>query len=297
MRLTFPHLGSGLAKTAFGAVIVGSTMFLSGGDASAAAASAPSSGFDDFSCKPSAAHPSPVVLLHGLGGNGPGNFSFLGPYLATQGYCTFTFTYGQATPAIPVGGTIAIADSAKQIAAFIDQVLATTGASKVDIVGHSEGAFQSLYVPKILGYAGKVDRVVAMAPPTHGTTFVGLVSVGDFLGLRPLVDQVLNTFGCQACDQLITGGSAVATLDSGPIAQAGVGYTIIASQADALVVPHETSFVREEGVVNEFVQDTCPLDPVGHIGLAFDLGVAGLVANGLDPAHPKPVICSGGPPL
>jgi len=286
----------GFAKVAFGTLAIGSMVAISGQSASAATR-APSSGFNDWSCRPSAAHPDPLVLVHGLGGNGPGNFAYLGPYLAGAGYCAFSLTYGQASPLIPVGGTIAIADSASQITAFIDQVRTATGAAKVDLVGHSEGAFQSLYIPKVLAYGDRVGRVVALAPPTHGTTFVGLVSVGDFLGLRPLVDTVLNTFGCQACDQLITGGSAVQTLTAGPIAQPGVDYTIIASQADILVVPHETSFVREPGVHNLFVQDVCPLDVVGHVGLAFDPSVAQLVANALDPAHASPVTCGFGPPL
>jgi triacylglycerol esterase/lipase EstA (alpha/beta hydrolase family) len=261
------------------------------------AAAAPSSGFDNWACKPSAAHPNPLVLLHGLGGNGPGNYSFLGPYLAAKGYCAFTLTYGQATPAIPVGGTVSIVRSSAQIEAFVDQVRAATGAAKVDIVGHSEGAFQSLYGPKVRGYAGKVGKVVALAPPTHGTTFAGLVSVGDYLGLRPLVDRVLRDFGCPACDEIIVGGSEVAKLTAGPIAQPGVKYTVIASRLDALVTPHETSFVREAGVKNQFVQDTCPLDPVGHVGLAFDPTVAQLVANALDPTRARPVLCGFGPPL
>ncbi|NIK59144.1 alpha/beta fold hydrolase [Kribbella shirazensis] len=263
----------------------------------AGASAATSSGFDDWTCKPSAAHPNPLVLLHGLGGNGPGNYSYLGPYLAAKGYCAFSVTYGQATPAIPVGGTISIARSAAEIEAFVQRVRATTGAAKVDIVGHSEGGFQSLYGPKVRGYADQVGRVVALAPPTHGTTFGGLVSVGDYLGLRPLVDQVLREFGCPACDELIVGGSAVEKLTEGPIAQPGVKYTVIASRFDALVTPHETSFVREPGVTNRYVQDTCPLDPVGHVGLAFDPSVAQLVANALDPAHATPVLCAAGPPL
>lgn len=261
------------------------------------AVAAPSSGFDNWACKPSAAHPNPLVLLHGLGGNGPGNYSFLGPYLAAKGYCAFTLTYGQATPAIPVGGTVSIVRSSAQIEAFVNQVLAATGAAKVDIVGHSEGGFQGLYGPKVRGYAAKVGKVVALAPPTHGTTFAGLVSVGDYLGLRPLVDKVLRDFGCPACDEIIVGGSEVAKLTAGPIAQPGVKYTVIASRLDALVTPHETSFVREPGVRNQFVQDTCPLDPVGHVGLAFDPTVAQLVSNALDPARARPVLCGFGPPL
>jgi triacylglycerol esterase/lipase EstA (alpha/beta hydrolase family) len=262
-----------------------------------AAAAAPSSGFDDWSCKPSAAHPRPIVLLHGLGGNGPGNYSYLGPYLKARGYCAFTLTYGLATPSIPVGGTVSIAQSSAEIEAFVQRVRQTTGAAKVDIVGHSEGAFQSIYGPKVRGYADQVGKVVALAPPTHGTTFGGLVSVGDYLGLRPLVDQVLREYGCPACDELIVGGSAVDKLTAGPIAQPGVSYTVIASRFDALVTPHETSFIREPGVTDKFVQDVCPLDPVGHVGLAFDPTVAQLVANALDPVHPAPVVCAFGPPL
>jgi triacylglycerol esterase/lipase EstA (alpha/beta hydrolase family) len=265
--------------------------------ATATTQAAPSSGFDNWACKPSAAHPEPLVLLHGLGGNGPGNYSYLGPYLAAKGYCAFTLTYGQASPAIPVGGTVSVVQSSAEIEAFIDRVRQATGAAKVDIIGHSEGGFQSIYGPKVRGYAAKVAKVVALAPPTHGTSFGGLVSVGDYLGLRPLVDQVLRQFGCPACDEIIVGGSAVNRLTTGPIAQAGVKYTVIASRFDALVTPHETSFIREPGVRNEFVQDTCPLDPVGHVGLAFDPTVAQLVANALDPAHTSRVSCGYGPPL
>ncbi|MFF0268995.1 esterase/lipase family protein [Kribbella sp. NPDC004536] len=287
MKVRLRRAGAGL----FAAILLATSLTATTANA------ATSSGFDDWTCKPSAAHPEPLVLLHGLGGNGPGNYSYLGPYLAAKGYCAFTLTYGQATPSIPVGGTVSIARSAAEIEAFVERVRQTTGAAKVDIVGHSEGGFQSIYGPKVRGYAGHVGRVVALAPPTHGTTFGGLVSVGDYLGLGPLVDQVLQQFGCAACDELIVGGSAVAKLTAGPIAQPGVRYTVIASRFDTLVTPHETSFIREPGVTNEYVQDSCPLDPVGHVGLAFDPSVAQLVANALDPAHATPVICAFGPPL
>jgi hypothetical protein len=58
-----------------------------------------------------------------------------------------------------------------------------------------------------------------------------------------------------------------------------------------------TSFIREPGVTDQYVQDTCRLDPVGHVGLAFDPTVAQLVANPLDPAHAQRVVCAFGPPL
>ncbi|HWD84095.1 MAG TPA: hypothetical protein VG497_34570 [Kribbella sp.] len=111
------------------------------------------------------------------------------------------------------------------------------------------------------------------------------------------MDQVLQQFGCPACDELIVGGSAVQRLTTGPIAQPGVKYTVIASRFDTLVTPHETSFIREPGVTNEYVQDSCPYDPVGHVGLAFDPTVAQLVANALDPTHATRIACAAGPPL
>jgi pimeloyl-ACP methyl ester carboxylesterase len=261
------------------------------------ASAAPSSGFNDWSCRPTAAHAEPLVLLHGLGGNGAGNYAYLGPYLAGEGYCAFAPDYGFSPSTGPFGGTVPIDQSSREIADFVERVRSTTGAAQVDIVGHSEGGFQSLYGPKVRGYAPEVRRVVALAPPTHGTTFSSLVTVAELLGIRSQVDGFLNASGCAACADLIRGGAAVARLNDGPIAQPGIAYTIIASRFDALVTPTDTAFVHEPGVTNEYVQDACPLDPVGHVGLAFDSGVARMVANALDPDHARPVACSVGPPL
>lgn len=263
-----------------------------------ATAAAPSSGFNDWGCRPSAQHPDPVVMLHGLGANGDANFaSYLGPYVAERGYCVFAPTYGQVSPESPVGGLVAIDESAPEIQAYIDEVLDVTGASRIDLVGHSEGAFQSLYGPKVLGYADQVDTVVAMAPPTHGTDVSGLVTLGNLLGLSDPIRQILRAFGCAACDDLTTDGPAVQTLTDGPIAQDGVAYTIIATRTEVVVTPYDTAFVDEPGVDNILVQDVCPFDPVGHVGLAFDSGVAQMVTNALDPRTAEPVSCGVGFPF
>jgi pimeloyl-ACP methyl ester carboxylesterase len=260
------------------------------------AATAPSSGFNDWSCLPSAAHPQPVVLLHGLGGDGPGNFATLGPYLASAGYCAYAPTYGEIIPGIPVGGITPIPQSATEIDAFIGKVLAATGAAKVDLVGHSEGAFQAIYGPKFVpGEKSVVATVVALAPPTHGTTFANLLTIAGDLGVSPLTGVIIAA-GCPACSELVTGSSLVNSLDTNPIAQSGIDYTIIASTHDELVTPYGTEFVSASNVTDETVQSFCPLDPVGHIGLAYDTDVAQLVRNALDPAQPVAVTCSAGPP-
>jgi pimeloyl-ACP methyl ester carboxylesterase len=261
------------------------------------ATTGPSAGFNDWNCRPAAAHREPVVLLHGLGGNGPGNFAYLGPYLASAGFCVFAPTYGEPAPGIPVGGLTPIPQSATEIAAFIDRVLTATGATQADLVGHSEGGFQALYGPKfVAGEAAKVARVVALAPPTHGTTFASLVTIGDDLGVTPAADAVIAA-GCPACTELTTGSALVTSLNTGWVTRPGIAYTIIASTHDELVTPYGTEFVNGQGVDNETVQDFCPLDPVGHIGLAYDPDVAELVRNALDPADPVPVTCTVGPPV
>ncbi|MQA63587.1 MAG: alpha/beta fold hydrolase [Actinophytocola sp.] len=283
-------------RTAATAVITGA-LLLVGGQTAGVAQAAPSSGFNDWSCQPSAEHPEPVVLLHGLGGNGEGHMSYLGPYLAGAGYCAYTFTYGEHPQFSFIGGVQSVTESSQEIAAFIDEVRAASGALKVSLVGHSEGGFMSLYVPKVLGYAEHVRRVVALAPPTHGTTFGGLVTIGDLLAGREAWAEMSKAIGCVACTELVVDGPGIEQLTDGPIAQERVDYTIIATKYDLLVTPTETSFVDEPGVDNSYVQDTCPADPVGHIGMAFDSGIAEMITNALDPANAKPVTCGFGPPF
>lgn len=258
----------------------------------------PAGGVNDASCRPSAAHPNPVVLLHGLGATYYEDLNVLQGWLAARGYCTFGSTYGAYEGFPLVGGLRDVDESAAQIAASIATVREQTGADKVDLVGHSEGGFQSLYVPKTQGVADHVATVVAIAPPTHGTTFAGLYNLAYLLGQgeRDAVDTALKTVGCAACSQIGTGGSAIATLNDGPIAQAGIDYTVITSRADELVTPTGTAFVREPGVVNQYVQDFCPLDPVGHIGEAYDINVWNMVANGLESAPNRRFMCGVGSP-
>ena len=119
---------------------------------------------NDFACVPSAAHPRPVVLLHGLGATARhATGRYVGPRLKAAGYCVFAITYGMDPRTrgffYRPGGTIAAEKSAPEIGAFVDRVLAATGASKVDFVGHSEGTVTPRYYLERLGGAPKVDAL------------------------------------------------------------------------------------------------------------------------------------------
>lgn len=263
----------------------------------ALAGAASAFGINDFSCR-SNAHPNPVILLHGLGATFYEDLNFLQYWLQSQGYCTFAKTYGAYDGFPLVGGLKPIAESASEIADYIQEVSQKTGAEKVDLVGHSEGAFQTLYVPKFEGVAHLLDKLVAIAPPTRSTSVAHLYDLAYLLGdaSREVVGDVLDTVGCRACDDLGPDGAAVDKLNTGSIVQPGNQLTVIASRWDELVTPTDTSFVHEEGVNNVWIQDVCKLDPVGHIGEAYDMNVWNLVKNALDGKPDRPFVCLIGSP-
>lgn len=249
---------------------------------------------NDFSCKSSR---NPVVLLHGLGATYYEDINFLDLWLQSKGFCTFTLTYGDYDGFPLVGGLKPVNESSHEIAAFIREVRSKTGSSKIDLVGHSEGAFQALYTTKFGDVSSIVDNIVAIAPPTHGTDFAGLYELTMKLGVGDDVGKLLSTLGCRACSDLTTGGTAIARLNDGtPIVQPGTTVTVLASEYDELVTPTATSFIQEKGVNNIYVQDYCPFDPVGHIGEAYDLNVWNLVLNSLEKQVGRKFFCLAASP-
>jgi triacylglycerol lipase len=61
------------------------------------------------------------------------------------------------------------ATTAAQVRDKVDQILASTGAAKVDIITHSMGGLSSRYYLKNLGGDAKVDEWVSLGGPNHGT--------------------------------------------------------------------------------------------------------------------------------
>ncbi|WP_227997688.1 esterase/lipase family protein [Nocardia australiensis] len=239
-------------------------------------------------CTPSAAHPRPVVLVHGLPANQYNAFAHIGPKLANAGYCVYSLNYG-GTNAFD-GGIAGVSVSVPQVSTFIDRVRAETGAAEVDLVGHSGGAFVSLYLAKSdPAAADRIGTVVALAPPTHGVTG-GLVGSATRLGLRGVVAGI-----CGICEDVSPGSAALARLHDGPIARPGIRYTTIVSVHDSTVSPPSAAAIDERGVTDIVVQDQCRDDLVGHSGLAYDPSVDSMILNALDPGQPVPAECGSGP--
>jgi triacylglycerol esterase/lipase EstA (alpha/beta hydrolase family) len=261
--------------------------FASGALAGFFAPDTPPPGADNWNCKPSSAHPYPVILVNGTFANEDDNWQAASPLLYDNGYCVFTFNYGGTGYVTATGD---IATSAGQFATFVTQVLAATGAAKVDLVGHSQGGMMPRYYLKFLGGAQYVNDLVALAPSNYGTTLDGLTTLVSTLGAAGLVNGAINAL-CTACVEQEEGSAFLTNLNSGGDTVPGVHYTVIESEDDELVTPYTNAFLTGSGVTNITLQNQCPLDATDHLEIAADPVALADVLNALDPAAPVPVPC------
>ena len=237
-------------------------------------------GSNDWRCRPSAAHPYPVVLVHGTFGDMTDSWQALAPLLANNGYCVFALDYG-GPPGDPIQATGDIPTSAAQLGTFVHRVLDTTGASKVDVVGHSQGGMMPRWYIKFLGGAQTVHTLVGLAPSNHGTTFNGLATLARSFPGAPAVVAGL----CQACEQQFVGSTFLQTLNAGGDTVAGPTYTVIETKYDTVVTPYASAFLTGPHVTNITLQDQCAADLVDHLGIIYDAIALGDVLDALDPAH------------
>jgi triacylglycerol esterase/lipase EstA (alpha/beta hydrolase family) len=247
----------------------------------------PPAGANIANCRPSAAHPYPVVLVNGTFENMNDNWGGASPLLANNGYCVFTFNYGGVSPDAPVQATGPIETSAAQLASFVTTVLATTGASKVDLVGHSQGGMMPRYYIKFLGGAAKVDKLVGLAPSNNGTTLDGLATLGSLFGINAPLATI-----CDACVEQEAGSPFITNLNAGGETSLNVTYTVIETNTDIVVTPYTNAFLpAASNVTNIVVQNQCALDQSDHNEMAYDPIALTDMLNALDPAHPQPVPC------
>ena len=238
-------------------------------------------------CTLTAAHPYPVVLVNGTFSVMGDDWGALAPILANDGYCVEGLNIG-GTPGNLIQAIGPVKTSAQQVATFIDKVRAKYGVSKVDLVGHSQGGMIAEYVAKVLGYGPKIHSIVALSPTTHGTTLSGITLLA---ALFPGANTYLVGGLCPACYDQEVGSSVIKTLDNGPIAVAGVKYTVIETWNETVVTPVGSSFIRESGVTNKYVQDYCPLDTIDHAGLPYDNTAIRLTLNALSPSTARSPNC------
>jgi triacylglycerol esterase/lipase EstA (alpha/beta hydrolase family) len=227
-------------------------------------------GANDFSCKPPARHPHPVVLVHGTFGDMTVSWNLISPALAQKGYCVFALDYGKRA-------TQRIQDSAAELRRFVNKVRRATGARKVSIVGHSQGGMMPRYYIKFLGGARRVADLVGLAPSNHGTT-------------TPLARPAGEYGSCPACVQQIAGSRFLRHLNAGDETPGHVSYTQIETSHDEVVTPFKSAFLkRGPRTTNVLLQHDCPLDLSEHLSVIYDPVALQWVNNALarrGPANP-----------
>ncbi|TWH15693.1 triacylglycerol lipase [Rhodococcus rhodochrous J45] len=240
-------------------------------------------GSNDPNCRPTPDKPNPVVLVHNTSGNRQVAWQTFSPLLANAGYCVFAPTFGAFPGPWPVsalGGMAPLEPSTHQLSAFVDEVLAQTGAEKVDIVGHSQG---TLVAAKWIGDggAGKVDRLVSLAPLWDGTTIV-------------TSDGVMRDFEyatCPACADMLPGSQFLEDLAATGRFVESVEYTNILTAHDDVVQPYTSGLGDDPNVTDIVLQDVCASAKTTHLEMLADRLTAELVLSTLDETVPTPTGC------
>ncbi|MEU7146232.1 alpha/beta fold hydrolase [Nocardia sp. NPDC046473] len=242
-------------------------------------------GTNNFGCKPTVAHPRPVVLAHGTDSSAYSDYSAIAPQLAAAGFCVFALNYG-GSPGADSYGTEDVVLSSYQVGEFVDQVLTATGATQVDLVGFSQGASVTRFYTNKLGGAPKVGKWVGLASPSYGGVMYGLVPIVEAV---PGGLQAFARVTSLAAIQQAQGSAVMTELNAGGDTVPGPKYTTIGSKVDEMIQPNSNIALRGPGAENISLQDRCPVDLTGHFHMVYDPFVQQLLLNVLDPSSPAPV--------
>lgn len=102
----------------------------------------------------------PVLLVHGWDGKAT-EMAYLGNGLRTRGFAPYSVDLRPSDAAV--------ADTARAMGKAIDEVLARTGKAKLSLVCHSMGGLDARYYLGMMWGARKIEKVVTIASPHHGT--------------------------------------------------------------------------------------------------------------------------------
>src|SRR5947209_16979812 len=178
-------------------------------------------GSNDWGCRPTPQHPRPVVLVPGLTGSMARDWQAASPLLANNGYCVFAYDFSSQ-------GEESIEAAAAALASFVDRVIAATGASRVDLVSHSEGGVIARYYLQFVGGGAKTAVLAQISPLNHGTTLFGIATLLAENGLS-------SSSSCAPCAEQTAGSAFMQKLNGNGETVAGVRYTVIASRFDEII--------------------------------------------------------------
>ena len=107
----------------------------------------------------------PIVLAHGVVLKDVGRFKAFGKIedvLKKQGYAVFNADHD---------GLGSIENNAVQLKRFIGKILGQTGAERVNVIAHSKGGLDTLYMIDRLGMADQIASLTFLSTPHRGSAF------------------------------------------------------------------------------------------------------------------------------
>lgn len=178
----------------------------------------------------------PIVFVHGWNGDSWNWHDFRGRFTDDGFTHLYAWDYDHRLSNATIAG---------QLSDYIDQVLAETGADRVDIVTHSMGGLSSRYYLKNLGGTANVDDWVSIGGPNHGTYWA---------------------WGCYdtSCGEMRPGSHFLGALNAGDDTPGQVHYATFWSSCDEVIDPD--SSVLLSGASNTWVG--C----VGHVSMLAHSG-------------------------
>jgi pimeloyl-ACP methyl ester carboxylesterase len=184
------------------------------------------------------AHGTPIVLVHGLVDNRSA-FAVIRRALRRRGYGRVsTVNYSPLTADVPA--------AAARLGRRIERICADTGYERVHVVGHSLGGLIARYYVQRLGGDHRVDTLVTLGAPHHGTQLARLFPVLVTRQLRP---------GSRLMSDLAT-----------PVTNCRTRFVSVWSDRDEVVVPPHNGELRHPDLNATGVR----VHAVGHLSLLVD---------------------------
>ena len=180
-------------------------------------------GVNDWSCTPTKAHPSPVVIVHGTFGDSRSLLGRLASDLKHAGYCVFSLDYGnRATgPDRAVGGP---AEDVRGPRPGRDR--RRQGVDGRPLAGRDDAPLLHP-VPRWSGQ-GRRPRRARAVQPRH---------------LQPAAAHARLSYLCPSCLQQKTGSAFLQRLNAGDETPGPVSYTNVVTRYDEVVIPHTSGFL------------------------------------------------------
>lgn len=197
----------------------------------------------------------PVVLVPGYGGR-TASLDVLAEELRAAGRT--------AVVVRAVGdGTGDLREQAAALGDVVDELLASSDAPSVDVLGYSAGGVVVRWWAQEGGGVAQARRIVTLGSPHHGTDAASLANA-------------VFGAGCpEACQQLRPDSDLLTRLNADDETAPGPRWTSIWTESDEVVTPPSSGAL--EGATDVALQEVCPGIVVGHGDLPRDPLVTALV--------------------